>query len=550
MSLLDETFDPYTPKPNLWQRHPRLSWGLAVGVLTAFLTVVSFPQWNIAEAAYVFALPACLWAYRRPGFRLYAGTVLGANMVAWTIVLGWLHHVSWAGLFLLGPFVGLLVGSWFLAVWWLIPRVRGHRALVRIFLMLGLAALWVVLEWLRSRIFSGFPWLPLAASQWQRPFLLQVGAYAGAGATSFVLVVFNLGAAAYVHRAFFEGVTGFKKRTPEFSVALLVLMAGGCAFLGETFNQQRVTLARVALVQPAIPQTHKWDARFARSVFETIEQVTMATNGRGSPDFIVWPEAVMPWPVGREPDVQRWLEGIAKKTGKPLLLGSVWANPDPVVDDWRNGAFLVDPATGLAPEHYFKRKLVPFGEYIPLRPIFGWVAKVAPIGGDFQPGDSAAPLVVPVGKSQLPVGVLICYEDIFPSLARESVREGAELLAVLTNNAWFGEGSAAYQHAAHSVLRAIETRRPVIRCGNSGWSGWIDEYGNVRATVLNDEGTVYFRGGQTVTVSRDLRWRGRQTFYTEHGDWFIIVCAGLALAAYYAAQALRPPAPKPDGEVY
>ncbi|MEJ1973936.1 MAG: nitrilase-related carbon-nitrogen hydrolase [Lacunisphaera sp.] len=129
--------------------------------------------------------------------------------------------------------------------------------------------------------------------------------------------------------------------------------------------------------------------------------------------------------------------------------------------------------------------------------MLGWLSKVAPIGGDFQRGDSSAPLLVPVGKTQVPVGVLICYEDIFPALARDSAQSGAEMLAVLTNNAWFGEGSAAYQHAAHAVLRAIETRRPVIRCGNSGWSGWIDEYGNVRATVVNSDGTVYFRGGQT-----------------------------------------------------
>jgi len=540
--------DPYAPRLTLWQRRPQLSWSIAVFALTAFLTVIAFPGWDIGEAGYVLALPAILWAYRRPQLRLYASVVLGAQMVAWTIVLGWLHNVTWPGLFLLGPFIGLLVGVWFLAVWWMIPKLKGHRALVRIFLVLGLAALWVVLEWIRSRIFGGFPWLPLAASQWQRPFILQVAAYAGAGATSFILVVFNLGAAAYVHRAFFEGVTGFKKRTPEFSVALLVLMAGSFPFLGESFNQQRVTLARVALVQPAIPQTQKWDQRFVTSVLETIEQVTIATNGRGSPDFIVWPEAVMPLPIGREPDVLKWVEYISKKTGKPLLFGSVWANPEPGVDDWRNGAFLANPTTGLAPEQYFKRKLVPFGEYIPLRPILGWLQKVAPIGGEFHRGESAAPIPVPVGRTHVPVGVLICYEDIFPALARDSVQAGAELLAVVTNNAWFGEGGAAYQHAAHSVLRAIETRRPVIRCGNSGWSGWIDEYGNIRTVVTNDSGSVYFRGGQTVTVSRDLRWRERQTFYTRHGDWFIVLCAGLSLVAYYAAQALRPPAPKPDGE--
>ena len=94
----------------------------------------------------------------------------------------------------------------------------------------------------------------------------------------------------------------------------------------------------------------------------------------------------------------------------------------------------------------------------------------------------------------MPVGVLICYEDIFPALARENTLAGADVLAVLTNNAWYGEGGAAYQHAAHSVLRAVENRRPVVRCGNGGWSGWIDEYGNIRDTLRDENGTIYFRG--------------------------------------------------------
>jgi apolipoprotein N-acyltransferase len=540
--------DPYAPVPTLWQRHPQMAWVLAVFALTAALTVMSFPPINKGEAAYVLALPAVLWAHRKPAWRVFAWTVLGAQVVAWTILLSWLHHVTWAGMFLLGPFVGLLTGIWFLAVWWTIPRLAGHHAIIRIVGMLGLAGFWVILEWGRSVLFGGFPWLPLAASQWQRPFILQVAAYGGAWVTSFILVVFNLGAAAYVHRAFFEGVTGFKKRTPEFSVALLVLMAGSFPFLGETFNQQRRPLARVALVQPYIPQNHKWDAAFATSVLETIEKVTLAANERGAPDFIVWPEAVAPWPLFRESNVQDWLEYMARKTGKPLLLGSVSANARPEEASlWRNGAFVVDPVTGLVPGGYFKRKLVPFGEYIPLRPVLGWLEKVAPIGGDFTRGTSAAPLIVPAGINRVRVGVLICYEDIFPGLARDSVQSGAEVLAVLTNNGWFGEGGAAYQHAAHSVLRAIENRRPVIRCGNGGWSGWIDEYGNIAVVVLNDAGTVYFRGAQTVPITRDARWQGRQSFYTEHGDWFLAVCAAFCTVAYYLALTLQPPRPKANG---
>ena len=540
--------DPYEPRPTLWQRHPHLAWVLAVFGFTVFLTYISFPPVNTGEAAYVLALPGILWAYRQPAFRLFAWTVLGAQVVAWTALLGWLHNGTWVGLFLLGPFVGLLVGSWFLAVWWAVPRLAGHRALVRIFAMLGLAALWVVLEWFRSVIFGGFPWLPLAASQWQRPLVLQVAAYAGAGAASFILICFNLGAGAYVHRAFFEGVTGFKKRTPEFSVALLVLMGGSFPFLADTFNQQRRPLARVALVQPYIPQNEKWDAARAADVLHTLEQVTYNASRQGLPELIIWPEAVTPWALYRDANVQPWLEAVAKRTGKPLLFGTVYtqmmSHPDEL---WYNGAYIATPGEGLNLIGYAKRHLVPFGEYIPLRPVLGWIEKFAPIGGDFQPGTDAAPLLVPVGSRRVPVGVLICFEDIFPALARASVQAGAEVLVVLTNNAWFGEGGAAYQHAAHSVLRAIETRRPVIRCGNGGWSGWIDEFGNIRATLRDENGSVYFRGAQTLEVTRDMRWAGKQSYYTQRGDWFLLACVGLAAGAYYTVLMLRPPRPDPEG---
>src|SRR5690606_5372800 len=155
-------------------------WGIAVVGLTLFFTIVAFPPLSGGEAAYLFAIPALLWAYRRPALKPYALVVLGTQVVAWTWLLGWLHHVTWAGLLLLGPFVGLLIGSWFLAAWWVIPRVAGHHAMLRIIAFLGLAAFWVLIEWLRSVLFGGFPWLPLAASQWQRPLVLQSASIAGA----------------------------------------------------------------------------------------------------------------------------------------------------------------------------------------------------------------------------------------------------------------------------------------------------------------------------------------------------------------------------------
>jgi apolipoprotein N-acyltransferase len=216
---------------------------------------------------------------------------------------------------------------------------------------------------------------------------------------------------------------------------------------------------------------------------------------------------------------------------------------------WRNGAFVVDPVDGLNIDGYAKRHLVPFGEYVPFRRVLGWLNKFVPIGdGDFEPGAHAAPLVVRAGGGVHALGALVCYEDIFPVLSRASVVAGADVLAVLTNNAWYGEGAAAYQHAAHSVLRAVETRRPVLRSGNGGWSGWIDEFGNIRA-VLNKlpngaittrpknsgvdtelaDATIYFRGVATVDVTRDSRCVGAQSYYVRHGEWFVLVSLALAV---------------------
>jgi apolipoprotein N-acyltransferase len=123
---------------------------------------------------------------------------------------------------------------------------------------------------------------------------------------------------------------------------------------------------------------------------------------------------------------------------------------------------------------------------------------------------------------------------------------GAEVLAVLTNNAWFGEGGASYQHASHSVLRAVETRRPVIRCGNGGWSGWIDEFGKIRAAMTDTAGSVYFRGTVTYEITRDSRWIERPSFYAMHGDWFVGVCVvfmALGVGGIWSRQSVKETGP-------
>jgi apolipoprotein N-acyltransferase len=427
----------------------------------------------------------------------------------------------------------------------------GRATPVRLAVVFGLAGLWVIGEWTRTWVLSGFPWMPLAASQWQRMTILQIAAFTGAGGVSFILMAINLGFAAYAHRLLREGRAGLGKRSPEFFAALFLLVICVATQLQETFARHRfsVPLGRVAFIQPYIPQTVKWDNAQGPAILQVLEELTLGA-GATKPDLILWPEATTPWAVKGDANMQAWVEQLVRRTGAPLVLGSVARQPSavqPGAEEWLNGVFTVEPATGLQPQFYAKRKLVPFGEFVPLRPLLGWLEKVVPVGEDFLRGTDVTPLRVTLHGRPLALGPLLCYEDIFPQIVRASVLGGADLLVVHTNNGWFGEGGAAYQHAANSVLRAVETRRPVLRCGNGGWSGWIDEFGSIRAVLtcdpatgalstaspkLSPNGTVYFRGAQTVAVSVDARWVGRRSFYVEHGDWLVAVCAGLALIGF------------------
>lgn len=538
-------FDPYAETPSFWQKNSTLAWAIAVGIATAVLTMLSFPPGDVPEFAYAFAAPAIFWAYERPRFKLFALVILAAQAVAWTILLGWLHHVTWLGLLLLGPFVGAWNGLWFLGAWWILPRMRGRQVPLRLLAMLGLAGFWVLIEWTRTWVLGGFPWLPLAASQWQRSAVLQIAAYTGAWGVSFVLIVFNLGFATWAHHALRESEPGLRRRPPEFMFALIILMFATMLPLSETFHRAAFTqpLARVAFVQPDIPQAVKWDPARGPAILDLLEKITLEAAA-SYPDVILWPEATTPWAVRGDDQVRAWAEGLVRKAHVPLVLGSdAIERANQPGEKWFNAACMIDPVSGLSPVYYAKRKLVQFGEYVPLRPLLGWLKKVVPIGDDdFSRGQAAVPLVVGLGDHALTLGPLICYEDTFPNLARENTLAGADALVVLTNNGWFGEGGAAYQHAAHSVLRAVETRRPVLRCGNAGWSGWIDEFGGVRTVLTNDDGSVYFRGTQTVAVTRDARWIGRESYYVQHGDWFVVWCAVFAVLGWAAVATGRPPA--------
>ena len=221
------------------------------------------------------------------------------------------------------------------------------------------------------------------------------------------------------------------------------------------------------------------------------------------------------------------LQRLVQAVRTPLLVGT----PAVVFDGaakFMNSAVLVG-ADGALAGRYNKLHLVPFGEFIPFESVLPWLRTILPPIGDFIPGGEHTvfrPDLLP------PLSALICFEDLFPDLARRFVNRGARVLAVITNDAWFHRTAAAYQHAQASTLRAVELRVPVVRAANTGWSGCISDRGQWIASVRDAQGQELFVEGVAVC---EVGVGAQTTLYRRFGDWFALLClvivAGSAIMA-------------------
>jgi len=502
-------------------------WGVFAGVLSAALWVLSIPPFNFAEYAYIAFCPLLLWLYTKPRKSQVLMFGFLSGWVSWFVILIWLRHVTWFGTVALSAILAGLFVVWLVFASRVVGNLADRSFPVRVLLYLGIASAWVLIEWVRTWFLWGFPWAPLALSQWERPVVLQIAAWTGAYGVSFMLIVFNC-CAAYTlgsrivqkRRKFWSGWF-----SPDLYLAIGSL--GLCMYIFFQVLPMRDSDFRMftaGVVQPYIKPELKWDTERELENLNTLERQTRFVSSLES-DVILWPEAATPWPVAGNLRMQRRIEGLVNEIERPILMGSL--SSDAKSGEWHNGSYLVEPDSGLSSQGYAKRELVPFGEYVP--PPFDFIDKVVPIDGSFVPGTNSGLIDLKVGKETWQVGSLVCYEDVFPRLARASARDGAQVFFVATNNAWFGEEGGAEQHAAHSVLRAVENRRPVIRAGNGGWSGWIDAYGTVRDVLRDENGSTYFRGGGRYEVTHFEEWRHRQSYYTRKGDWFVGLAAGLTV---------------------
>ena len=384
--------------------------------------------------------------------------------------------------------------------------------------LLVLPALWVALEWLRTYLGGGFPW-NLAAYAWvDVPGALPLSAWIGAYGISFLVLLTSVSVAAAVQRRRWEPAA------IGLLVPLLLLPLAGRWSLRQDARAIRETSGfgrSVRLLQPNIPNLVAYDRDAVIRNYRKVLDLSAAACQPGA--LVVWPEsAAWPFAYNRDPLLNQDLATLTDR-GCSVLFNS----SSPVGDAFYNSAFLLSASQPVV--RYDKRHLVPFGEYVPFRGVFGWMDKLARNAGEFRPADQR--VLLPWGGEK--IGMAICYEVVFPAEVADLVTDGATLLITITNDAWYGDTSAPWQHFRAARFRAAENRRPLLRAAITGVSAYVDPDGAVR-----DQIGVYREG---VIRARVLGER-RLTPYTRR-PWLVpglcSVLAGAAIGIYFAGRRSR-----------
>jgi len=529
----------------------RYPWALAAGV--AWALAFPTPGW----AGLAWGVPAMLWVGAF-GLRSAEGFRFGyvAGLAHYLILLRWMRHMPvpvgayaawvalsaycalfpaswvWLGLRLLGPAVssepavsratsGGLPGA-SLRSWTMVARDYARRPwAMRAGLLVALSAAWVALEFARFRLFSGFPWAPLGMSQWRQLPLIQIASVTGVYGVSFLVCWCGLA----VGGALLSMVYRPESRmswTAEARVPLaLTLMVMGWGFW-EVMAYRRLEAARgdvrmrLALVQPSVPQTLLWDPAETERTFAKIEDLSRQALALG-PEVLVWPEGSF----GLDRTNFGRMQALLAGSGTDWVFGADDEEPEGGRVRRFNAAFLRRADGTLLPA-YRKRRLVAFGEYVPLARWLPFLKWVTPIGDGFDAGDLPAAFRFGTNAVASPV---ICFEDVFPHGISGHVSPDTDLILGLTNDGWFADSAAQWQHTANAVFRSVENGVALVRACNNGVTGWWDARGTPRGFLGERDGDIYQPGVLLAEVPVGLPWV--ETPYHRHGDVFAMACSAM-----------------------
>lgn len=478
--------------------------------LTSALLILSFPKadvWFFAWMAFVPLFVALEGRSARSSF-LYA---YFCGLIFFCGVFYWFIHVTVVGAILI-----ILYFSLYFGVFGYIYASARHQS--KFIKVIFLSCSWVMLEFIRSHLMTGFGWAALAHSQYKNLVMLQIADVTGFYGVSFLVMMVNV--------SLKEIISDFKHHRIKSAIPLALSVMGlllsvflyGSYRMNQTYEGPTLS---VSIVQANIPQELKWYEPSWPDIMEKYKIITRQA-ALDHPDLIVWPETAFPGYLGEHDDYFDQLRRFVDELNIPLLLGTVAKEGN----DYYNSAVLLD-GQGRIIEQYNKLHLVMFGEYIPFRKWFPFLTDIIPIA-DFTPGENYVLFPSPSGKSL--ISTLICFEDSVPYVSREFVQRGSNLLINITNDAWFKDTKMPYMHLATSVFRAIENRRELIRAANTGISVFIGADGALKQRVSNKQGKETYVSGFT---NEKVTLINKQTLYSTYGDIFSMICSIIALGLIF-----------------
>jgi apolipoprotein N-acyltransferase len=504
--------------------------------LSGVLLVFAFPVHDYGWLGWIGLVPLLVAIPGRSAwFGFFAAYLCG--IVFFVGIFGWIldapgykafHHV------LLALYLGSYLAIFGLAVNFISERSGAN------FGYIAAPFIWITLEFVRGNLsFLALPWPLMAYSQYQNALFIQCASIAGPYGVSFLIVAVNMALASVIW-LFLKRLPGSGSRRSQFLTVPTLLMLLGTAGLvclalayGRVILSKPITgsLVRISVLQGNIERGQKWDVRQARWIMQTYADMSLEAM-KDQPQLIVWPEAATPQAINMNAQLYAQVRDIATKTRTHLLIGSthhekLGTRPSNKLR-FTNSVFLISPDRETRNQKHDKIRLLPFGEYLPMKDKIPWSYL-----GVSDVGDNIAGKEFTVFDGLgFRFGVAICWESIFPDLIREFVKRGAQVIINETNEGWFGE-TAPYQFLAWNVFRAVENRAYVVRCANTGISCFIDPYGHIVDRVKDKDGRdIHIRGMLTSTVVP----LESKTFYTRLGDWpvwlGIAVSAGLLLMAF------------------
>ncbi|NOT54235.1 MAG: apolipoprotein N-acyltransferase [Deltaproteobacteria bacterium] len=524
-------------------------------LLGASLYTLAAPPYEWASAAWVALAPLFLVIREKtPRGAFLAGLVYGVLFcagIAYWVYLAVAAYFPFP--FPLDLVFTLLSYSFFvgsytgLAAAFSCVLMRGGRPLLSyLFGSLGVPALWVVGEFARSSLFSGFSWELLGYTQYRYLPLIQIADLTGVYGVSFLLALSGYVVAEMWHYQQIKRQKAKGKRqkskedreleTPQsamvplpwlalglFTTSLVVTLSYGTFRLSESASPPTTPPVRLALVQGQVPPAQRWKrVHYANTLFR-YATLTRRGIGHAHPDLIVWPEFAVGFYLDREPPLRGQLGQFTKAMNAALLLGAPRVEHSETGERYYNSAYLLAPG-GTLLDVYDKVRLLPFAEYRPLA-LPSLVPHNAEHPSDFTAGSRSTVFSLPQGN----FGVLICYEATYPYLARRLVRNGAQFFVNLSNDTWLAGEAAAAQHFSMTVFRAVENRRALARVATAGITGFVDPFG--RVSQLSD-------ATENVVIG-DILPRHQLSVYTRYGDWFVVSCGAWALMALCLAHRAR-----------